>query len=139
MSNDDESVADLRKLQETAHASQRYAEKKRNFYERIDRYLVWSSGVIAGAAGFSAIAEAPSGLTAGVAFVSAATSFLAPKIREIRTYNAHTYADYKRIAFEAEQAAKNDPDRTARLKSLYGLHERLLDLDKEPGPGGPEG
>ena len=121
MNGDDQSVADLREIQKTAGRSQQHAERT-DIYERIDRYLVWVSGVIAGAAGLSAVAQAPPALTAGVAFTSAASSFLAPKMRDIRTYNAGLYADYKRIAFDADQAAKNDRDRDARLKSLNALH-----------------
>jgi hypothetical protein len=138
MTEDDPSVTDLREIQETAQKSQQHAERKRNIYERIDKYLVWVSGVIAGAAGLFAVAKAPPALTAGVAFASAAASFLAPKMREIRTYNARLYADYKSIAFDADQAAKNDRDRAARVESLKRFHDRLLALDRESGPGGPE-
>ena len=51
MTEDDQSVADLREIQEAAQTSQQHAEKKRNIYERIDKYLVWVSGVISGARG----------------------------------------------------------------------------------------
>jgi hypothetical protein len=130
----DETTADLRKLQESAQERADYAWRQLRKYGWLDDGFLWLSGLTAGAAGISAVLEAPSALTAVAAFASAVSTAVTKPVRSKREHAVSTAADYRDIAWRADQAAKNDPDRTARLNSLIALHERWHKLERSPAP-----
>jgi hypothetical protein len=131
---DDDSGRDLERLEERATSRGDYAWGQMKKHARRENQLLWLSGLAAGGAGVLAVLAAPAALTAVVAFASAFSTALGRPTRAKHEHAVRTSAEYKDIAWRANQAAKNDPDRTTRLKSLNDLQTRMHELERSATP-----
>jgi hypothetical protein len=130
----DESADDLRRLGRSAVARGDFAWRQLRRYGSLDTGLMWLAGVAAGGAGVAAVLEAPPSVTAVVAFASALSTAVGKPVRSKREHAVLSAANYHDIAWKADQAAKNAPDRETRLKSLEELQQRWYELEKTAAP-----